>query len=73
MTATVITGSLNTDSRVLDVVRVVKEVRGGGIGSEMMLYVVTISKLGMTSVVTSARSVESTEVEVARVDKMGNC
>lgn len=39
--ATLITGSLSIDSRVLEevvnVVRLDKEVRGGGIGSELMM------------------------------------
>ncbi len=36
-TATDTTGSLKTDSSVLEVVRVVREVRGGGMASDMML------------------------------------
>ena len=37
MTAMDMTGSLKTASSVLEVVRVVREVRGGGMPSEMML------------------------------------
>lgn len=67
------------DSRELDdvvkVVNVDKDVSGGGIGSEfIILYVVTMSKLGITLVVTSVRSAESAEVGVAaRLDRVGNC
>lgn len=76
--ATLITGSLSIDSRELeDVVKVVrldKEVRGGGMGSEFILYVVTMSRLGITPDVTSARSAESAEVDgAARLDKVGKC
>lgn len=74
ITATVITGSLRTDSRVLDVVSDVREVSGGGIGSDIILYVVTISRLGITLDVTSVRSAESAEAdETAKLDNVGNC
>ena len=76
VTATLTTGSFSIDSRELDdvvnVVRADNEVSGGGIGSEfIILYVVTISKLGVTRVVTSERSAESTEVDVPA--RVGNC
>jgi hypothetical protein len=69
-TATLITGSLNTDSSVLVVVRLVREVRGGG----MMLYVVTMSlRLGMTTSfsadATSTNSLGSEVEEAPRLDK----
>lgn len=52
------------------VVRLDKEVRGGGMGSEfMILYVVTMSRLGITPDVTSARSAESADVAA----KVGKC
>lgn len=40
LTATLMIGSLNTDSRELEVVKVVRaerEVRGGGMGSELIM------------------------------------
>ena len=69
-TATLITGSLNTDSNVLVVVRLVREVRGGGI----MLYVVTMSlRLGMTTSfsadATSTNSLGSEVEEAPRLDR----
>lgn len=77
--ATLITGSFSIDSRELeDVVKVVrldKAVSGGGMGSEfMILYVVTMSRLGITLEVTVTKSAESAELDVAaRLDKVGNC
>lgn len=58
---------------VVKVVNVDNDVNGGGMGSEfIILYVVTMSKLGITPVVTSSvRSAESAEVGVAaRLDSV---
>ena len=69
-TATLMTGSLNTDSRVLVVVRLGREVRGAG----MMLYVVTMSlRFGITSLsadVTSTSSVGSEDDETPRLESI---